>query len=107
MNLEHNSFFKIKDGTKTVEMRLFDEKRSHISIGDMILFEDVENGNQMECLVTNLYRYPTFVDLYAHHDKISIGYDDKETADPDDMLYYYSKDNIKKYGVVGIEIRTV
>ncbi len=105
MNLWHDSFMKILDGTKTVEMRLYDEKRSAVSIGDTIVFEDTSDGAQMECSVIALHRYPSFAELYAHHDKVSIGYGENETADPADMLVYYSEDEIRKYGVVGIEIR--
>ena len=38
MDIWHDSFVKIKEQTKTIEMRLFDEKRSLISIGDTIIF---------------------------------------------------------------------
>lgn len=107
MNIWHDSFVKIQEGTKTIEMRLCDEKRSAISIGDTITFEDTSNGACLECLVLNLYMYPSFDELYAHHDKISIGYGEREPADPADMLMYYSKEEISKYGVVGIEIQVM
>ena len=35
MDIWHDSFVKIKEQTKTIEMRLFDEKRSLISTGDI------------------------------------------------------------------------
>lgn len=38
MNLWNDSFQKIKNKSKTIEMRLLDEKRSMISIGDIIFF---------------------------------------------------------------------
>ena len=105
MKLWHDSFMKILDGTKTVEMRLYDEKRSAVSVGDTIVFEDTSDGAQLECAVIALHRYPSFAELYAHHDKVSIGYGENEAADPADMLAFYSEDDIRKYGVVGIEIR--
>ena len=105
MKLWHDSFVKIQEGTKTIEMRLYDGKRSEISIGDTITFEDTENGDMLECSVIGLHRYPDFGELYAHHDKISIGYAENETADPADMLRYYSEDDIRRCGVVGIEIK--
>ena len=107
MNLWHDSFVKIQKGTKTIEMRLCDEKRVAISIGYTIIFEDTSDGTCLECLVLNLYKYSSFGELYAHHDKISIGYVESEVANPADMLMYYSKEEISKYGVVGIEIRVV
>ena len=43
MDIWHDSFVKIKEQTKTIEMRLFDEKRSLISTGDTIIFTDTSN----------------------------------------------------------------
>lgn len=104
MKLWNESFLKIKSKTKTIEMRLYDEKRSLISIGDVIEFTDTKTDETIECTVINLYRYADFYELYKHHNKISIGYGENETADPGDMLTYYSAESIEKYGVLGIEI---
>lgn len=105
MNLWDESFQKIKDKTKTIEMRLFDEKRSLVSVGDTIKFTNAKNGEVLKCVVTNLYKYKNFDELYRHHDKASIGYSDDEVASPADMLAYYDKEKIEKYGVVGIEVK--
>ena len=40
-----------------------------------------------------------------HFDKVSIGYNEDETPNPDDMDIYYPKEKQKKYGVVGIQIK--
>ena len=105
MKLRHDSFVKIKKQTKTIEMRLFDEKRSLISIGDTIIFTDTSNKEVIGCLVTNMYRYSSFEELYQHHSKVSIGYSKEEIANSKDMLAYYSNEMIEKYGVVAIEIQ--
>ncbi len=107
MNLWHDSFEKIKARTKTIEMRLYDEKRSKIAVGDVIVFTDTSNGEQLECSVLNLYRYANFDEMFKNHDKVSIGYRSDELALPSDMLQYYSEEQIKKYGVVGIEISVI
>jgi ASC-1-like (ASCH) protein len=57
--------------------------------------------------VVHLYRYATFEQLYARHDKISLGYQENEEANPSDMLAYYPLEEVKKYGVVGIEITLI
>lgn len=80
------------------------KKRSIISVGDTIEFINTKNHEICECIVVNLYKYENFNKLYKHHDKISIGYSDDEVADPNDMIVYYSAENIKKYGVLGIEV---
>lgn len=104
MNLWNESFLKVKSKTKTIEMRLCDEKRSLISKGDVIEFTNTATGEIIECTVTNLYKYEDFHELYKHHDKISIGYSENEVANPNDMLTYYRAENIEKYGALGIEI---
>ena len=105
MKLWHDSFVKIKKQTKTIEMRLFDEKRSSISAGDTIIFADTSNNERIECLVINMYRYRSFEELYQQHSKVSIGYTEDEIADPKDMLAYYSNEMIEQYGAVAIEVQ--
>lgn len=107
MKLWNESFKKIKNKTKTIEMRLCDEKRSIILIGDFIEFTNTNSGETLECIVTNLYKYETFEELYKYHNKIAIGYNEDDEANPSDMLAYYSDENIKKYGVIGIEISVI
>lgn len=104
MNLWDDSFQAIKEGWKTVEMRLNDEKRSIIDVDDIIEFTNTTTQEKMSCKVMNIYKYSDFGELYKHHSKISIGYTEDETANPDDMLSYYTKEDIEKYGVVGIEV---
>ena len=94
MNLWDESFQKIKDKSKTIEMRLCDEKRSLISIGDIIEFTNTKTNEILVCIVVNLYKYENFDELYKHHNKIAIGYSKYEAANPSDMLIYYSAENI-------------
>lgn len=107
MNLWHDSFTKIKEKSKTIEMRLYDEKRSKIQLGDEIVFTNTSNNETIKCSVINLYKYDDFFDLYHHHDSKDIGYDVDQTANPNDMLEYYLQDEIQKYGAVGIELRVI
>ena len=43
MNLWDDSFQAIKEGWKTIEMRLLDEKRAAIKLNDTIEFSNVKN----------------------------------------------------------------
>ena len=104
MRLHNGPFEKIKSGTKTIEMRLNDEKRQLIKVGDFIKFINRVTEEEMVTLVKGLYYYESFDELYKHFDKISIGYDLEDDADPNDMSQYYSNEDIENYGVVGIEI---
>ena len=45
MNLTPSPFKMIREGRKTIELRLYDEKRKAISIGDTITFCNTEDGS--------------------------------------------------------------
>ena len=105
MKLWNDSFEAIKNKNKTIEMRLNDEKRSNIKIGDIIEFTNTMTLEKLKVKVDNIYKYANFEELYKHHDKISIGYKEEEIADPNDMLMYYKKEDVEKYGVLGIGIK--
>ena len=107
MNLAPSPFKYISLGKKTVEMRLYDEKRSKINIGDEIEFENIDTHQKIKCEVINLTRYKDFFELYSNFDKTTIGYDKNETANAEDMYAYYSPEQIKKYGVLAIEIKLI
>ena len=107
MKLWDAPFNAIKSGTKTIEMRLNDGKRSSIKIDDVIVFTNILTGDKIKTKVENLYKYKTFKELYDNHDKVSIGYKENETGSFEDMYNYYSKEDIDKYGVIGIKIRVI
>ncbi len=65
MGLNHDQFVLVQRGTKTIEIRLYDEKRSQLKIGHKILFTDLENDKQIMVSVKQLYKFATFADLYA------------------------------------------
>ena len=107
MKLHNSPFLSIKNKTKTIEMRLNDEKRSSIKKGDYIVFTNCENDEKIKTQVVNLYKYTNFEELYKAHDKQKIGYTTNEIANPCDMLKYYSQEQIEKYQVLAIEISLV
>ena len=107
LNLWPNPFKMIKLGIKTIEMRLNDERRSQIKIGDFIEFENKDTHEKLVCEVINIYKYSNFDELYKNHTKSSLGYFDDEEAKPSDMNLYYPQERIDYYGVLGIEIRRV
>lgn len=107
MKLNNGPYNSTYYGNKDIEIRLNDEKRQLINIGDIITFT---NNKTMECLyakVIDLHRYDDFNDLYEKFDKVKLGYEEDELAKPEDMEEYYSKEEIEKYGVVGIEISVI
>ena len=107
MKLNNGPFSNIKNGTKTIELRLNDEKRQLLKIKDLIEFTNRGTLEQMLVEIKNLYHYPSFEELYKHFDKVAMGYKEDEEADSKDMEEYYSKEEQEKYGVLGIEIKKV
>ncbi len=104
MKLKPQPFQRIKEGSKTVELRLFDEKRRLIKVGDTISFTNTSSKERSEVVVVDLQSYKDFFELYAKFDKISMGYEADEVAVPEDMYAYYPEEEIAKYGVVAIVI---
>lgn len=105
MRLHNNPFELIKNGTKTIEMRLNDEKRKLINIGDTIEFENRITKEIILTEVVALHKYNNFEELYQNFNKTSLGYQEWEIASPKDMEQYYPKEEQTKYGVIGIEIK--
>ena len=106
MRLNEGPFNLIKCGSKTIELRLNDEKRQLIKKGDVIEFENRITLEKLKVVVLNLHKYNNFFELYSNFDKISMGYAEDEEANPSDMELYYSREEQEKYGVVGIEIKS-
>lgn len=104
MRLDPAPFAAIARGTKTIEMRLYDEKRRRIAVGDEILFLERGTAAVLRTTVAALHIFPSFSELYAAFPKEALGYAEDETAHPSDMEKYYSLDEQRTHGVVGIEI---
>lgn len=107
MNLHNEPFISIKNKTKVIEIRLYDEKRKLINIGDIIEFSNRVTNEKLRVVVLNLHKFVNFEELYKNFDKVLLGYKQEENADYNDMKKYYSEEEINKYGVVGIEIKVL
>ena len=105
MNLQPAPFTKIKSGKKSIELRLYDEKRRQIQAGDEILFTQTESGEMLRAKVIALYPFASFRELYSALPLEKCGYAAGERALPEDMRAYYSAEDELKWGVVGIEIQ--
>ena len=106
MKLNPAPFEMIKNDKKTIELRLFDEKRQQIKVGDEIIFTSTLTGENMRAQVVKLHRFDSFEKLYAALPLLKCGYttENIDKATPADMEQYYSVEEQEKYGVVGIEL---
>ena len=67
MNLQPKYFDFIKDGTKRIELRLYDEKRRSIQLGDIIEFAKSDD-EKFKAEVVGLLRYNSFAELFEDFD---------------------------------------
>ena len=107
MNLNNGPYNKIDSGIKTVELRLYDEKRQLLKVNDYIEFTNRKDKRKLIALIEDLKVYKNFDELYKDYDKVSMGYDEKDVANPDDMKQYYPDSEQDKYGVIAIKIKKI
>ena len=106
MKLKDVPFNKIQNGSKTIELRLNDEKRQQVQVGDFIEFSRIDDTAQkLTVRVTALHHFNSFAELYTALPKEKLGYAPDETPDPDHMDAYYPHDKQETHGVLGIELR--
>ena len=106
MKLRPEYYNFILNGTKRIELRLFDEKRQQIKIGDTIKFlKEPELSESFNVKVIGLLRYNSFEDMFKDFD-ISILADESMTKEEliKVLEKFYTKENQEQYGVLGIRI---
>ena len=105
MRLVDFAFRAIKNGEKDIEVRLNDEKRQLIKIGDIIVFEHMDTKEIIKVKVVNLYKYDSFSELFNLFDHKRLGLKDDDDASIMDK--FYTKEEQKLYGALGIEIKLI
>lgn len=106
MRLEPEIFERINSGMKTLEIRLYDEKRRMIKLGDEIDFLKRPNFvERVKTEVVGLLLYKTFDELIFDQPAKFLGYEESDKSKLiGSMREFYSEEDEKKYGVVGIRI---
>ena len=105
LKLATEPFNAIISGDKTIESRLYDAKRQKIQIGDRIIFTNRDNSKQtVTAEVVGLLRYATFRDLFSHNNPRKFGGDNVEWLE-NQISEFYSIEDQKIYGVIGIEFK--
>ncbi len=103
LTLATEPFNAITSGNKTIESRLYDEKRQKIQIGDQIIFTNRDNSSQTATVkVIGLLRYATFHDLFSHNDPRKFGGESVEWLE-NQINEFYSLHDQKQNGIIGIE----
>lgn len=106
MKLQPEYYNDILNGTKRIEIRLFDEKRQQIKIGDTIKFlKEPELKESFKVRVVDLLRYDSFEDMFKDFDISELS--DKSMTKEEligVLEQFYTKEKQEQYGVLGIRI---
>ena len=106
LKLQPKYFDYINNGTKRIELRLYDEKRQKINIGDIIVFKkEPELETTLKVKVIGLFRSDSFEKLFEDFD-IELLADKSMTKKEllNTLEEFYTIEKQKKYGVIGIRI---
>lgn len=109
LKLQPKYFDYINNGTKRIELRLYDEKRQKINIGDTIIFQkEPELETTMQVKVIGLLRYNTFEELFDDFN-IEIMADKEMTKQEllSVLEEFYTPEKQSQYGVLGIRIEKI
>ncbi|MFC4560120.1 ASCH domain-containing protein [Virgibacillus kekensis] len=106
MGVYEEYFTAIKEGKKTVEVRLHDEKRRNINIGDTIEFTNLPSRDEtIKVQVTDLKSYKTFPAMYQD---IPYRYFGEEEISLEEMVegtyQIYTPDQEARWGTLAIWI---
>ena len=107
MGLQSKYFDYIKNGTKRIELRLFDEKRQKIRLGDIIEFASPDRET-LAVKVIGLLRYGSFEELFRDFD-ISMLADASMTKHEllEVLNGFFPLEKQNEMGVVGIRVEVV
>lgn len=106
MKLQDKYYDFIKSGTKRIELRLHDEKRSLLKLGDTIrFFKEPELKENFDAKIIGLLSYTSFENLFKDFD-ISILADKNMTKEEllNTLQKFYPKEKQEEYGVLGIRL---
>ena len=109
LKLQPRYYEYILDGSKDIEIRLYDEKRQKINLGDIIIFKkEPELNESFKVKVVGLLRYENFDSLFNDFtiDRLA----DRSMSKLElleELEKFYTKEKQKEYGVLGIRIEKV
>ena len=107
MKLQGEPYDLIREGKKTVEVRLFDEKRQALRPGDLIIFQKLPYRHEMLYRrVGAVKRFPDWQALFAAYDRAALGCGEQDTAEDfaKAMAEYYKAEDLARWGACAVEL---
>lgn len=107
--LKKEYYDKIKSGEKVIELRLNDQKRQMMKIGDIIRFGlEPERSEYVEAKIVGLIKYRDFESFLNDIPFNLLGFNNISKEEILELYYgVYSKRDEKRFGVVGIRIELI
>lgn len=110
MKLNPAPYAAIKTGKKNIELRLNDEKRQLVNVGDTITFSNTAIPDlKLYTRVKALHHAPSFSELFTAIPLSVCGFapDLSEAEAANEMRNYYSEEEENRYGALGIEVELI
>lgn len=105
VHLHKEVFDIVKDGIKDVEVRLYDEKRQKLKVGDKLIF--ISRGNytdQTTAVVKKIVHFKDFVEVTNNYEMNRIYLEGTSLDEYLELMNkFYSIEEQEKYGVLAIE----
>ena len=102
-------FDLIKSGSKKIEIRLNDEKRRTLKVGDVIfLVKESAKPDILKVQITKLDVRESFLEIYESYSSDELGFKESDLLDfLSVMAEFYSPEDEKKCGVVAIKFKVL
>jgi ASC-1-like (ASCH) protein len=108
MKLNDKAFNNIKNGIKKFELRLYDDRRKNINLGDTIIFHNLNNlDDTISVKVLALLRYPSFADFFKDIDYKLCGTATSLEEKLERVHTFYSSEQEKEHGILAIKIQSI
>lgn len=115
INVQHNMklsaqpFERMRDGFKTIELRINDPKRQGMAVGDTILFRKLPDLDEHFTMrIVELLRFSTFAALIDAIPAAWMGYDESDKPYLRTSMYeIYTREEEAAFGVVGIRVEKI
>jgi ASC-1-like (ASCH) protein len=106
MKLNDKPFNDIKTGKKKFELRLYDDKRKKINLGDTIIFRNTTNmEDTISVTVIALLQYPSFADFFNDIDYRLSGTANNLKEKLERIHSFYTFEEEREHGILAIKIQ--